>query len=191
MSLLAASPHPPLFPSSVEQYFSVSYQGKTYELPSWQKIAIVITAIAGVALFGIGVLFGFGLSYYLRNRLIEQLAADSSILPSLPLEPIKEPDPMPIEPPNQPPEVVLETVNEHLRKEPSRVTDAAILKIGREACEFLTKGRDLLMEDRLKKCEEFFKPIRHEFRGLPDRPPPKGYVSQPVSILPKWITLQK
>lgn len=68
------------FPSSVNEFFSISYKEKIHELPPWQKTAIILTSIAGIALFGIGILFGFGLSYYFRSRLVEQIAADTSIL---------------------------------------------------------------------------------------------------------------
>lgn len=89
MTQMSTSIHLPLFPATLEQYFSVSHKGKTYELPPWQKLAIIVTAIAGIALHGIGVLFAFQLSYYLRNRLVEHLAADS-----IPVQPTPQPPAM-------------------------------------------------------------------------------------------------
>lgn len=66
-------PNVPFFPPSVRSLFSVEYEGKTHELQTWQKVAIVVTAVAGIALLGIGVLLGVYLSQHFRTQLVGQL----------------------------------------------------------------------------------------------------------------------
>ncbi len=68
-------PYVPFFPSSMPALFSIRYNGKKHELNSWQKTAILITGLVGTFLAGVGVLLGFCLSYYFRNRLMDQLIA--------------------------------------------------------------------------------------------------------------------
>jgi hypothetical protein len=77
MTSASAFTCPPIafFPSKFSEYFSVKFDGKTYELSSWEKKAIIITGVIGTLLAGIGILLGFYVSYCLRNKLVEQLVA--------------------------------------------------------------------------------------------------------------------
>jgi hypothetical protein len=70
---ISLRPDVSFFPSHISGLFSVQHCDKKYELKAWQKIAIVITGLAGVLLAGVGVLLGFCLSHYFRTRLVDQL----------------------------------------------------------------------------------------------------------------------
>src|SRR5690348_9424469 len=71
----AYRPYVPFFPPSFSDLFSVRFNGEQHDLNGWHKTAIVITALAGVLLAGVGVLLRFCLSHYLRSKLVDQLMA--------------------------------------------------------------------------------------------------------------------